>query len=216
MAQLKLAPFAAEKDLIGTRSKAKIDVVEHEVFHEIGQELIGTSTHTEILKVKPSPTTTVIRLKSTVVASAAARLSSPQYIAVTRRRKVANLVSDINALANHADRDDFVVFTRRVVARIREILDYLQPAKLEGNAREVLRYVRDTFVNGGWDLYKNNARRTGVVEILQQLVDEDEVQREAPEEAFDKLFDLGFDPVASPGFYYDPADTESRAVDAKD
>jgi hypothetical protein len=69
----------------------------------------------------------------------------------------------------------------------------------EGNAREVLRQVRDSLCDGGWLHYRKAEVREEVASVLEAyLADIEEVPPEAVRLAFNRLADVGLLPVQVP------------------
>jgi hypothetical protein len=134
-------------------------------------------------------------------------------MATLRRRKSGKLRNAIPDLAQHAQRQDFVVCTYPVLKEIQELLTLLANSETEGNSREVLRQLRNTLMNGGWNRYRDpTVRRTGA-EILTHLAEADEVLPRKVDEAFDQLDRAGLNPVGAP---LPEASEEETTADAQD
>src|SRR5271166_6245439 len=128
------------------------------IIHEIGADLVVGTILKEIF-LFPSDTPTLVSIESRVVTEAARRINSPEYLASVRRRKSTRIKNMLAGLAKKARRDDFEAFTFRVVEEIRELLVQLTDILREGNTREILRQIRDTFLDGGHERYRDSKVR---------------------------------------------------------
>jgi hypothetical protein len=122
---------------------------------------------------------------------------SPEYMATVRRRKSGSLRSAITALAEHADREDFVICTYPVLKEINELLIHLACSETEGNSREILRQLRNTLLNGGWNRYRQPAVRRAAVAILTHLAEAEKVLPSLVDEAFEQLSRASLNPVGA-------------------
>ena len=118
---------------------------------------------------------------------------SPGYIAVRRRQLAQPILQAITLLEESADRED-PACTVPVVAAIRAALAFLAYAPTEGNAREVLRCLLDTFFHGGWRLYRSPAARIAAAVTAKRLL-KDQVTPADANAAFDDLCDAGLTPL---------------------
>lgn len=75
--------------------------------------------------------------------------------------------------------------------QLRDDLAKIQEASSEGNAREVLRQVRDSLMDGGWESYRNAEARQAVSELLEELAAMEHVEPECAERAREMLESLG-------------------------
>lgn len=160
------------------------------LIHEMGSGLAGDTIKAECL-VHPSDKPTLVSVESQVVTDAARRLNSPQYLASIRRRKSTKIKNMFTNLANKARRDDFVVFTMKVVEEIRELLIQLTDVHREGNTREILRQIRDTFLDGGHERYRDAKARDLVASIFKRLAEADGVTPDDVDRVWDELHDSG-------------------------
>ena len=117
-----------------------------------------------------------------------------------RRRKCRELSTSISDLAEHVGREDFVVCTYPILKRVNEFLVMLKDADGEGNAREILRQVRNTLMNGGWNKYRDPAVRQTATDVLNSLAEADQVLPQDVNTVFDRLYQAGLNPVGSPVF----------------
>ena len=164
--------------------------VEIDLIHEIGSDLVGGTIRRELI-VDPSHKPTLVSVTSQVVTEAAWRLNSPQYIATVRRRKATKIKNAIASLAKKAGRNDFEVFALKVVEEVRELLVQLTDVQREGNTREILRQIRDTFLDGGYERYREATARDLVATILERLAEADEVTPDDVDQVWDELYDSG-------------------------
>jgi hypothetical protein len=163
--------------------------------HEIGSPL-RDSMLTEVALVPPSATPTTVIVNSSVATSGAQRLRSPAYMASIRRRKTAAIAKEIASLKLQEGAEDFSVYTLPIVEGLRAAISTLHDAEAEGNAREVLRLLRDTFLNGGWGKYRQPEARSAAIALLKELASSEEVEPELASGAFDDLAEVGLNPVA--------------------
>ncbi len=135
-----------------------------------------TITRTQEVPASPFPARVDVNLR--VVARSAAALASPAYVATQRRRQIRSILVAVAALDKDSHRDDFGVCTYPIVERMRAMLiGVLADADREGNTREIIRRVRDSFLNGGWERYRDAETRRKTVEALGHLTMADEVTR---------------------------------------
>ena len=162
------------------------------IIHEIGADLVGGTILKEIF-LFPSDTPTLVSIESRVVTEAARRINSPEYLASMHRRKSTRIKNMLAGLAKKARRDDFEAFTFRVVEEIRELLVQLTDILREGNTREILRQIRDTFLDGGHERYRDSKVRDLVASIFQRLSEADEITPEDVDQAWDELHSSGLE-----------------------
>jgi hypothetical protein len=117
-------------------------------------------------------------------------------MATVRRRETKTLAHDVAALTKHARRDDFGVCTFPVTERLKKLLATLSEAEQEGNTREILRRIRDSIQNGGWEAYRKPEVRNVVASILDNLSKLEEVQPRHVKMASEKIAAMGLDSVA--------------------
>lgn len=189
----------------------------HEIVHELGSDL-GDSHAEKLVTVDPSPFPTKLHIKSTVRAVGARALRSAPYLASVRRResrKIANLIAVLHAKPTILD--DFVVWTHEPLDRIRSLLDTLSTAEqfreteYEGNSCEILRQLRDTFLNLGWQSYLKEDVCAAAKSVLSKLATEDEITSEDVYASLDTLIDAGLSP--SIGIPIDDDDEEEAIPD---
>lgn len=97
------------------------------------------------------------------------RHTSDAYFATIRRGEVQKIQRQFSSLGEQATRDDFAVCFHPIVNAIRKLLDRIADARSEGNTREILRRLRDTFLDGGWARYRDASARRAAEEIIDFL-----------------------------------------------
>jgi len=168
-----------------------------QILHELGGDLTSNDVHVDRW-VKPSTVWTQVRVSSRVESHVAQRMTSPHYLATIRRRESQKLCELLSSLAEHENREDFSVATHPVVEGIRKLLLKLIDAENEGNTREILRRLRDTFLDGGWNKYRATEARALAMSIVRRLAQTEEITAEDAREVFDLLYNAGLRPVACP------------------
>lgn len=171
-------------------SAAQPNKIQINLVHELGSDLVGGTIRQEHL-VDPSDRPTLVSVGSHVVTDAARRLNSPQYLASIRRRKSTKIKNMFASLAKKAHRDDFEVSTLKVVEEIRELLVQLTDVQREGNTREILRQIRDTFLDGGHERYRDAKARDLIATIFERLAEADEVTPDDVDQVWDEIYDSG-------------------------
>jgi hypothetical protein len=178
-------------------SAADVSVVNIGLVHELGWDLTGGVIETTRI-ISPSRRPVAVKVVSEVVTRAARRAHSPEYMATVRRRKCGKIRATVIALAEHAARPDVAVCTYPIHKDINDLLAVLASSDTEGNAREILRQVRNTLMNGGWNRYRTAAVRETAARILSHLAEAEEVLPGKVDEVFDQLDRAGLDPVGAP------------------
>jgi hypothetical protein len=86
----------------------------------------------------------------------------------------------IRDLGKHSGKREFVVWTQAVLEELRSLIRQLSDAEqfsereYEGNSCEMLRQLRDTFLNSGWNSYREQRVRSCAAAILDHLAIADE------------------------------------------
>ncbi|MGO8691733.1 MAG: hypothetical protein ACLQLG_19095 [Thermoguttaceae bacterium] len=130
------------------------------------------------------------------------KMGSANYLATVRRREAGSAAKIVRNLASRATDDHFIVWTEEALESLRRSVGVLADAEEsaypehEGNACEVLREVRDSFLNGGWQKYREPGVAEAVAGILGKLAQADEVVADDVDAAMATLFDLGLEPGA--------------------
>lgn len=177
------------------RSALPMRVLFKDIIHELGSDL-QVEPQEVTVDVQPSKLPTRVVVKSEVRTESARKLRSAAYMATVRRQKLKTLAHEVAALTQHARRDDFGVCTFPVAERLKKLLATLSTADEEGNTREILRRIRDSIQNGGWDAYRKPEVRHVVASILDDLSKLEEVQPRHVKMASEKIADVGLDSVA--------------------
>lgn len=171
-----------------------------EVYHEFGLEL-EDRVEARAVEIDPQAPPVRVEFKSHVVFSGRRSLKSPAYLAVVRRREAAKIGRLVADLEQHADGDDFEVWTHEVLGILRRLIRKLSDAEEdveiehEGNSCEILRQLRDTLLNTGWQRYREEDIRSAAVEVLQRLASADEVTADDAYRAVDNLLDVNLHPT---------------------
>jgi hypothetical protein len=206
------ADFSKEKWSTSDDSPSVVHVqpaqVQLDLVHEIGGDLIGSSVRRDHL-IDPSNVPTLVSVVSHVVSDAARGMNSPEYLATVRRRKTAKIKNAITSLTKKTRREDFAAFTFRIVEEIRDLLIQLNDVQREGNTREILRQVRDTFFDGGHERYLEDNTRELVASIFDRLSTADEVVPEDVDRVWDELYESGLSASIHPVFSVTPGNGTS-------
>jgi hypothetical protein len=120
-----------------------------------------------------------------------------ESLAPVRRRGIQDIIVLITGLQAYESRaNDFQVFTFAVVRKLGQLIERLASSEQEGNAREVLRQVRDTFLDGGWTSYRDEKTRQAVSALLDRHLGQvEEVGPATVKQALEELLALGLRPV---------------------
>jgi hypothetical protein len=177
----------------------------HEIIHELGPDLEDTSVQ-DFLTVEPSAIPTLVDIKSTVRARGARGFRSAPYLATVRRReahKIAKLIEFLPLKAT--DEEVFIAWTHEPLDRIRGLIDRLSTAEegrqteFEGNSCEILRQLRDTFLEDRWQAYRQKSVSTAVASVLTRLATQDEITAADVYTSLDALLDAGLNPTIGIG-----------------
>jgi hypothetical protein len=169
------------------------------IIHEMGSPPEDVATQ-RTLFIPPSDLPTLVQIKSAVVAGGASALDSPPYLAAVRRREARALAERVRGLEQSANREDFSTCTFPIVNQLNSLLKTLAQTETEGNTREVLREIRSTILNRGWERYRSPDVRNLIVAILGHLADAEEVSAKDAHATFDKLSRLNLDSIGVPIF----------------
>lgn len=189
---------------VGTDSKIREKVLHAPtLFHEVGDNFSG-SDMTDWFEVPPSRHATKVVVRSIAIPPSGNRRPSPEYLASLRRRKTKKIAESIVALSRHAQDEGFALWTEKVVDDLRKAIQFLSDEEEfcdpphEANSCEVLRQVRDSFLNGGWEKYRRPEVRGAALSVLKRLSGQDEVSGEDVSSAFDELLQAGLDGAVFP------------------
>jgi len=189
----------------------KAETVEISILHELAYPLEDASESITI-DIDPFSPPKQVTIKSRVLTAAARRLGSPEYLAAIRRRKARAISKAIEGLADRAANEDFVVWTHECLDRLRQLIHQLSEAEQysdpqhEGNSCEILRQIRDSFLNSGWERYREADVRRETVLILRRLGEVNEVTPEDAGSCMDRLLHLGLDVAVGMPLFNDEED----------
>jgi hypothetical protein len=163
-----------------------------QLVHELGEDSAGHTQETcTIIDASKFPTKVSVRLD--IVGKTK---PSPAYMATVRRRKAAVLCNLVRNLKQYVARDDFHVYTYPLFEGLRELLNTLADAELEGRAREVLRQLRDSLLNKGWEGYRGLEAQRVVGDLLAWLSQAEEVENDKVKAVSGQLRQVGLNPLA--------------------
>ena len=165
--------------------------------HEIGPDL-QDSTRIDSFEIGPSFEKTVIRLQSVLDLSQVRKGASTAFIASVRRRKCRALVAKVNALPTAVVDDNWAMATHAIYVDLIKLIDEIQVAKDEANAREILRQLRDTLTNSDWEKYRLEKCRQTAKAILTELSVAVDVTLEQTIKSADLLESQGFCVIGIP------------------
>jgi hypothetical protein len=163
-----------------------VNQVDINLIHELSRGATG-SVLEQITVIEPSEVPTHVRIRFEVVGVTNRILGSPVYMASIRRRKTRNLALAVAELEEHAEQDDFTTYTFAIIDQLKTLLAELADATKEGNSREILRQLRNTFLNKHWEQYRKPEARHAAMAILHRLADAEEVLPQDVKETFRKL-----------------------------
>lgn len=184
-----------------------------ESYHEVGPQS-ENYTAERLVDVDPSSSPTTVLFKSHIITSGAKALKSPQYLATIRRREATRIAGLIAGLEARVDSEDFAVWTHEPLEMIRRIIQKLTEAERhsdpehEGNSCEILRQLRDTFLDNGWKRYRERSVRDLAMGVLRHMSVADEISSEDAYRAMDQFLDAGLDPSVGMVWKHDEEETE--------
>ena len=210
---IRKVPPDLQREILGIESAPQLSVwgsqyaspppsktVFEEMYHEIGSEP-ENSTLSLIIAIDPAFPPRQVMVKSHVVVSGAKAMRSPAYLATVRRREAALIRRLVLSLKGHRDDPDLTIWTHEPLERLRQLIQKLTEAEEfsnpehEGNACEVLRQLRDTFLDRGWENYRKPGVCDRVAQILKRLAELDEVTADFANTTMDELFEIGLSPA---------------------
>jgi hypothetical protein len=134
--------------------------------------------------------------------------------AALRRRKSKKIAAMIRDLGKHSGKREFAVWTQGVLEELRSLIRQLSDAEqfsereYEGNSCEMLRQLRDTFLNSGWNSYREERVRNCAAAILDHLAIANELGADDAERAMDQLLDMDLNPAVGLQLTNDESETE--------
>ena len=135
-------------------------------------------------------------------------------LSALRRRKSKKIAAMIRDLGKHSGKREFPVWTQGVLEELRSLIRQLSDAEqfsereYEGNSCEILRQLRDTFLNSGWNSYREERVRSSAAAILDHLAIADELSVDDTERAMDQLLDMDLNPAVGLQLTHDEPETE--------
>lgn len=96
-------------------------------------------------------------------------------MAVLRRRKTQGIEESIDSLSRHVEDEGFALWTEKIVEDLRKAIQFLSDEEEfsypphEANSSEVLRRIRDSFLNGGCEAYRCSDVRSAARNALKRL-----------------------------------------------
>ena len=148
--------------------------------------------------------------KLLVSPSTGQHVASINYRASMRRRRCIGLAKELAALAQRATQEDFVVYVHPVTDGIRKLLIELADSPSEGDTREIARRLRDTFLDGGWNHYREKKARDVASDILHFLGQAESVTPEDADRFFDLMLESGLKPESMPLLTFSGEDDEEN------
>ncbi len=168
--------------------------VEIKLIHELGRyEKSYNNERVEV--IAPSRVPTRVHVKWEFVGDTNKSLSSPVYMATLRRRKAKSIARMVSELAGYSERTDFTAFTFPIIDQLKSFLSDLENAEREGNTREILRQLRNSFLDGGWENYREPRARQSAIVVLSQLAEAESVSPENVKDAFKQFIRNNLNPV---------------------
>jgi hypothetical protein len=171
---------------------------------------IDTTQESSFVIETPSPRTR-ISVRSHIVGTASSPSPSPAYLAAKRREKCRKISKAISGLDRYEGREDFHIWTDEPLTLVKNLIHFLDAAEQysdiesEGNACEVLRQLRDSFLRQGFQRYREKQVRDAVLAILKQLEVSDSITAEIADKSMDQFLDIGLEPVLA-----EPLDDEQE------
>lgn len=89
-------------------------------------------------------------------------------IAGERGYSLTELIDQFKKLDGYADTEDFVVFTYSPLTTIQELLKRMVNIDSEIMTRELLRRLRDSMMDGGWDALREQSLRLAIIACLEE------------------------------------------------
>ncbi|MCY2952788.1 MAG: hypothetical protein NTU53_12570 [Planctomycetota bacterium] len=165
-----------------------------ELIQELSADLTAETTERTVV-LPPSPYATQVTARATVVSHAAIGLRSAAYVGAVRRTRIRKIIQLTGDLGSNAARSDFHSYTFPVFDEIRSLLQFLGDREdLEGNTCAILRHIRNTLMDGGWNRYRDPGVREVAVAILQKLASVETVEPEDAALAFREMHAAGMSP----------------------
>ena len=172
------------------------------VLHEIALDDTDDRTIRRLFEIDtPSPKTKIL-VRSHVSHMQRSPANSPAFLAAVRRNGAARIMKLVLGLEEHVQDEGFAAWTEDVLRALKQLVQTLAEAeelrsvRSEGNSCEILRQLRDTFLNDGWRGYRTSELRQAALAALKVLREADNVSAEDVYRVADSLLDLGIEPAA--------------------
>lgn len=154
----------------------------------------------------PRGTPTIVRDFS-ASPSAIRQIRSAAAVGVQRRRQVSEIAKHLRRLPDHAGRQDFHSVAFPVFDMVRRTYqDLVRFDQYEGNTCMILRYVRNSLIDGGWNRYKEKAVAAAVADLLDRISKLETISRQDAKDTFRLLYELKL--RATLPVVIEPGDTE--------
>lgn len=128
-----------------------------------------TQSWSATYEIAPSTKKTRLEFELQVDSSALVKQQSDAYLGAIRRKECQRIQGLIRDLASHVERDDFYMAIHAPLQATRELIKRLMPSRVEANAREMLRQLRDSLIGEQGDKYKETKVRETVVREFDTL-----------------------------------------------
>jgi hypothetical protein len=171
------------------------ETVPLDIFHELSDDFSALTVERKVLVRAGRRKDTLIKVRSQVVPTLPQRLRSPAYLGARRRALSKQLRAEVDRVELQVDREDFYVATYPIFDLIDTALRELQTATTEGNSREILRQIRDSLIDCGWEKYKAREARNAVREVLALLERLEVVEAQDARFSYGVLRDAGLTPM---------------------
>ncbi|TWU06241.1 hypothetical protein [Stieleria varia] len=140
----------------------------YQIINEVGP-LLKDSVQEATFDLPANKFATTIKIRAVADASAARHGESPNFVASIRRKECKSLAESVAAIPNRPSSVPAVVATQQLLRKLTLLIERIQSIATEANSREILRQVRDTFLDGQWDLYETPGTADKVAGILTKL-----------------------------------------------
>ena len=141
--------------------------------------------------IPPGETPTTLSIISTVSSAAIKHIRSAAAVGIQRRRQVSQIAKHLRRLPGHAEQQDFHSVAFPVFDMVRRTYqDLAQFDQYEGNTCMILRYLRNSLVDGGWNRYKEKTVATAVADLLDRISKSESVNRQDAMDTFRLFYEL--------------------------
>jgi hypothetical protein len=126
-------------------------------------------------------------------------------------RKAANLAEEVEGLSQFSGVRDFTTYTYSIISKCKDLLSALAESPTEGYSREIIRLLRNTFLEQGWEKYRQPQKRKAAIQVLRMLASSSEVGNEQLMSARKLMNNLDSAGVKLPE-WYDEENTDDEAT----